>query len=185
MRSRSESCMAETTMRPRPTWRSTNSPPVFGKAVAPGRRSSWMPDQAAVGRSGSPGTVFVEIIQPSLSSARSLSSASNLRGPPLVAGRYGSRNEPLSRSSESGPLTMSCPPQWSQSTSAFSCSAGKGSRIDFVPQDVGDARPGERVVGQRRELVGAQFDDAVVERFFGVVFIGFAVERRPHRVDRS
>ena len=36
------------------------------------------------------------------------------------------------------------------------------ARVDLIPHNVGDACPGERVVGQHRELIGAQFNDQVV-----------------------
>ena len=55
--------MAETTIRPRPTCRSTNSPPVFGNGLASAAGTSLIPDQGALSFKGSPGVLAVEIIQ--------------------------------------------------------------------------------------------------------------------------
>ena len=127
----------------------------------------------------------MEIIQLVLSSARSLSAASNLRVPPLVAGRYGIEERAFEQVERIGAADDELAAPVDPIDEGFLLlGRERFARVDLIPQHVGDARPGERVVGQRRELVGAQFDDQVVECFFGVVFVGLAVEWRLHRIDR-
>ena len=85
MSSFSESCIAETTIRPRPVSRSTSNFPVAGSSVA--FSSIWRatPDQGRLGTSCFPSTLTDGIDQPRLNSARS--AASILREPTEIAGK--------------------------------------------------------------------------------------------------
>ena len=127
----------------------------------------------------------MEIIQPLLRSARSLSSAANFRGAAVRGRQVRVEERALEQVERIGAADDELAAPMEPIDERFLLLGREWfARIDFVPQDVGDAGPGERVVGQQGELVGAQFDDEVVSRVFGIVLIGFAVERRLHGIER-
>ena len=99
-------------------WRSANRSSVSGRNLPPSRSSSETPDHGSIAISGTRCEVFAGV-QATSSGARS--SVVYSRVPVDAAGRYGCRKLPRSVSNESGPSTINCPPQCSQSTIACCC----------------------------------------------------------------